>query len=291
MTTVTHGTLRVDNANALGTSTAASDLVLNKNSTFFFNTDFTHDYTLMGNTVSVQGGEGATWNGSPTLTLSTIMNLNGANDTLSGNLSDTGAHVLSLTRNGTGRMTLSANNAYTGATTVTQGILQLGSANALSAGSNLAFNGEIGTGGSIELTSSSGDFTRNLDTGAGQVQWAGDGGFQSSGSNRVVDIGGAGAALAWGSGEFVPTGHRLILGASGNGMLDFQNGIEPRRGAPYDSGRGWRQQWSCSDQWCFIWRRRAERCRKRRVFIGIDRCQHLHGRHGFDFQHVIGELG
>ncbi len=223
VTMVTAGTLRVDNANALGASTAASDLVLNKNSTFFFNTDFTHDFTLMGGTVSVQGGEGATWNGSPTLTLSTIMKLNGTNGTLSGNLANTGARVLSLTRDGMGRMTLSGNSTYTGATTITQGILQLGSANALSSGSNLVFNGAIGTGGSIELTSASGDFARNLGTGAGQVRWVG---FQSSGSNRVVDIGDAGATLTWGSGGFVPTGNRLILGTSGNAMLDFQNGID-----------------------------------------------------------------
>lgn len=199
VTMITAGTLRVDNANALGASTAASDLVLNKNSTFFFNTNFTHDFTLMGGTVSVQGGEDATWNGSPTLTLSTIMKLNGTNGTLSGNLANTGAHVLSLTRDGMGRMTLSGNNTYTGATTVTQGILQLGSANALSSGSNLVFNGVIGTGGSIELTGASGDFTRNLGTDAGQVRWVGDGGFQSSGSNRVVNIGGAGTPLTWGA--------------------------------------------------------------------------------------------
>jgi outer membrane autotransporter protein len=226
VTTVAAGTLRIDNSGALGTSTAASDLVLGKGSTFFFNTDFTHDYTLTGSTVNVQGGEGATWNGSPKLTAPATINLNGINGTLSGHLADTGANVLSLTRNGTGRMTLSGNNTYTGATTVTQGILQLGSANALSSGSNLVFNGMAGTGGSIELTSASGDFTRNLGAGAGQVRWVGDGGFQSSGSNRVVDIGGAGATLTWGSGGFVPTGNRLILGTSGNGMLDFQNGID-----------------------------------------------------------------
>ncbi len=123
-------------------------------------------------------------------------------------------------------MALSGNNTYTGATTVTEGILQLGSAGALSAGSNLVFNGAVGAGGSIELTGASGDFTRSLGTGAGQVHWTGDGGFQSSGSDRVVDIGGAGATLTWGSGGFVPTGNRLILGTSNNAMLDFQNGID-----------------------------------------------------------------
>ncbi|SEO54049.1 outer membrane autotransporter barrel domain-containing protein [Nitrosovibrio sp. Nv6] len=224
--TVVAGTLRVDHANALGTSKAASDLVLNKNSTFYFNTDLTHDYTLMGSTVGVQGGEGTTWNSSPTLTASTILDLNGISGTLAGDLANTGINVLSLTRNGMGRMTLSGNNSYTGATTVTQGILQLGSGGALSSGSNLVFNGAVGTGGSIELTAASGDFTRNLGTGAGQVQWTGDGGFQSSDTDRIVDIGGAGTTLTWASGGFVPNGNRLILGTSNNAMLDFQNGID-----------------------------------------------------------------
>ncbi|WP_159462722.1 autotransporter outer membrane beta-barrel domain-containing protein [Nitrosovibrio sp. Nv4] len=226
VTRVILGTLRVDNANALGTSTAASDLVLNKGSTFYFNTDFTHDYTLVGATVNVQGGEGTTWYGAPTLSAPTTLNLNGINGTLAGDLADTGANVLSLTRNGMGRMILSGNNTYTGATTVSQGILQLGSAGALSSGSNLVFNGAVGTGGSIELTAASGDFTRNLGTGAGQVQWTGDGGFQSSDTDRIVDIGGAGTTLTWASGGFVPDGNRLILGTSNNAMLDFQNGID-----------------------------------------------------------------
>ncbi|SFN74018.1 autotransporter outer membrane beta-barrel domain-containing protein [Nitrosospira briensis] len=224
--TVILGTLRVDNANALGVSTAASDLVLSKGTTFHFNSDFVHDYTLIGDTVNVQGGEGKTWDGSPILTASATLNLNGIGGTLAGDLADTGGNLLSLTRNGAGRMALSGNNTYTGVTTVTQGVLQLGSAGALSAGSNLVFNGAVGAGGSIELTGASGDFTRSLGMGAGQVRWTGDGGFQSSGSDRVVDIGGGSGTLTWGSGGFVPTGNRLILGTSNNGMLDFQNGID-----------------------------------------------------------------
>src|SRR5687768_9345960 len=79
--TVILGTLRVDNANALGVSTAASDLVLSKGTTFHFNSDFVHDYTLIGDTVNVQGGEGKTWDGSPILTASTTLNLNGIGGT------------------------------------------------------------------------------------------------------------------------------------------------------------------------------------------------------------------
>ena len=240
VTTVNAGTLRVNSANALGLSTAASGLVLNNGSTFVFGSDFSHDYTLTGGVVNVQGGGVFTWSGAPTLTAGTTLNFNGTvtNATLSGNLADTGASVLSLTKNGTGRTTLSGANTYTGATTVTQGILQLGSAGALSAGSNLVFNGAVGTGGSIELTTGSGNFTRGLGTGAGQVQWLGDGGFRSSGSGRSVNLGGAGAMLTWGAGGFVPDGNRLILGTSSNNLLDFQNGIDLSGGVRAIQGDG-----------------------------------------------------
>ncbi len=226
VTTAASGTLRVDHVNALGTSNAASNLRLNNGSSFYFNVDYAHDYTLTGGTANVQGGGGRTWSGSPTLTVSTMLNLNGTSGTLSGTLADTGPFVLSLSRNNIDRMTLSGNNTYTGATTVTKGFLQLGSTGALSSGSNLVFGGAAGTGGSIELTSASGDFTRSLGAGAGQVRWTGDGGFQSHGSDRTVNIGGAGATLTWGSGGFVPSGSRLILGTSSANTLDFQNGID-----------------------------------------------------------------
>jgi outer membrane autotransporter protein len=223
--TVTGGMLQIDHVNALGTSTAASQLMLNKNSGFYFNVDYAHDFTLMGSTVNVQGGN-YTWSGSPILTASTILNLSGVSGTLSGNYDDDGVAVLSVTRNGDGRMTLSGNNTYVGPTRISRGILQLGSAGALSSGSNLVFNGAAGNGGTIELTSASNNFNRNLGLGPEQVQWTGDGGFLSNGSNRVVNIGGAGGTLTWGSGSFVPTGNRLILGTSSANSLDFRNGID-----------------------------------------------------------------
>jgi fibronectin-binding autotransporter adhesin len=223
---VNAGTLRVNSANALGPSTAAANLVLNSGSTFSFGSNFVHDFTLTGGTVNAQGGIFA-WLGSPVLTASSTLNLNGGGtQTLSGNLGDTGSNILSVSRTQSGVVILSGNNSYTGPTTITQGMLQLGSAGALSANSNLVFNGIAGSGGAIQLTSGSGNFTRALGGSAGQVQWSGDGGFRSSGSARIVNLGGVGATLTWGVGGFVPTGHRLLLGTSSNHMLDFQNGID-----------------------------------------------------------------
>lgn len=193
VTTITSGVLQINTVNALGSSIAAGDLVLNKNSTFYFNVDTAHNFTLMGNSVGVAGGAN-TWSGSPTLTAATTVNLTGTQGTLSGNFGDTGSNVLSIGRNGSGSMSLSGNNTYTGSTTITQGLLQLGSATALSAGSNLVFNGASGSGGSIALTGAYGNFTRGLGTAANQVQWQGDGGFLSSNNSaRVVNIGGSGA--------------------------------------------------------------------------------------------------
>ncbi|PTQ78983.1 outer membrane autotransporter protein [Nitrosospira multiformis] len=92
--------------------------------------------------------------------------------------------------------------------------------------SNLVFNGSLGSGEVVELTSVTGDFTGSLGPGPGQVQWTGSGGFLSNGSNRIVNIGGSGGTLTWGSGNFVPSGEALILGTSSANMLDFQNGID-----------------------------------------------------------------
>ncbi|SDZ88624.1 autotransporter outer membrane beta-barrel domain-containing protein [Nitrosospira multiformis] len=92
--------------------------------------------------------------------------------------------------------------------------------------SNLVFNGSLGSGEVVELTSVTGDFSGSLGTGPGQVQWTGSGGFLSNDSNRIVNIGGSGGTLTWGSGNFVPSGEALILGTSSANMLDFQNGID-----------------------------------------------------------------
>lgn len=239
VTTVNAGTLRIHNAGALGPSTAAANLVLNAGSTFFFNTAFTHDYTLNGGTVTVQGAAVA-WSGVPVLTAATTLRLGSTigGSTLSGNLADTGGHVLSLVRNGSASMKLSGSNSYSGATTIERGNLQLDSAGALPGASPLVFAGAAGAGGALELTAASGDFTRSVGTGAGQVQWLGDGGFQSSGSNRAVDLGGSRATLTWGSGAFVPEGSRLVLGTASNNLLDLRNGIDLSGGSRAVEARG-----------------------------------------------------
>lgn len=113
--------------------------------------------------------------------------------------------VLGLIKTGTGTVELKAANTYKGSTEVQAGVLQIGHATALGSG-----NLEI-SGGIVGLTAASGDFTRTLGVGAGQIQWTDSGGFAAYGTaDRTVNIG---ASVTWGSGSFVPTGNALVLGA------------------------------------------------------------------------------
>lgn len=137
----------------------------------------------------------------------------------------------SFTKDGTGVLSLTAANIYTGQTRVNDGVLLLSHVNALPGGtgltggtSNLRISGNAGT---IGLTATSGNFTRELGTGVEQVQWTSGGGFAAYGVDRVVNIGGAGAQMVWGAGGFVTTGGSLALGhATADALVDFQNSID-----------------------------------------------------------------
>ncbi len=147
---------------------------------------------------------------------------------LSGVLSGSGG----LSLPGYGTLRLTASNTYTGTTTVSGGILRLSNAGALpggtaatSTGSNLTLDGGV-----VELAA--GDFTRDLGSGQGQVQFTNNGGgFAAVGANRVVNLSSS-ATLTWGATPcFLPSGGTLTLGSpSADSTLDFQN--------PMDLGSG-----------------------------------------------------
>ncbi|MGC3968977.1 MAG: autotransporter-associated beta strand repeat-containing protein [Pirellulales bacterium] len=142
-------------------------------------------------------------------------------------------------------MQLSGSNSYTGVTTISRGVLQLSTALSLpgglgglvattnnTGGGNLIFAATGTQRAILELTVASGDFYRSLGTGFDQVQFTGNGGFSNGGvGTRIVNFGGAGATVTWGSGGFVPTGNILQFAQqAGNtngstGMIDFQNSI------------------------------------------------------------------
>lgn len=156
----------------------------------------------------------------------TLLLTQSASGTLSfsGGISGAGA----LTKAGAGTLVFSSANTYTGITTLNDGLLRLdiaaglpgGIDNAVGAGeSGLAFEGGV-------LGLATGDFTRQLGPGAGQLDWVtGSGGFAAFGANREVRLNNGTSALSWAS-AILGTDSVLILGHStATHTLNFRNGI------------------------------------------------------------------
>jgi autotransporter-associated beta strand protein len=111
------------------------------------------DYNSYGGTLdfgaltnATFGGLKGTQNIALTNNFALSVGNNNANTTYSGALSGTGA---TLTKIGSGTLTLSATNSYTGATSVSNGVLKLTLPEALS--TNTAVNISTTTGAKIEL--------------------------------------------------------------------------------------------------------------------------------------------
>lgn len=93
----------------------------------------------------------------------------------------------------------------------------------LPGGSNLNFNG------GVAVLESSGTFVRGLGTGAGAVRWTAgqSGGFAASTAKLTVNIGGAGATLAWNStANFLTTGTLQLGSTTSLFETEFANGLD-----------------------------------------------------------------
>ncbi len=127
---------------------------------------------------------------------------------------------------GSNNLILPVANTHSGPTLVYGGVLELEHANALPGGigttggsSALIFNGGV-------LGLGIGDFTRSL-TSAGSVSgvnFTGSGGWAAFNADRVVNLGGSGATIAWGTANTGFNGQRLLLGApSATHTVELQN--------------------------------------------------------------------
>ncbi len=157
------------------------------------------------------------------------------NQSASGTLGFTGgiSGAGSLNKTGAGIVVFGSANTYTGATTLSDGLLRLddsdgipgGIDNAVGAGeSAMAFKGGV-------LGLASGDFTRQIGTGAGRLNWdpdtggAGSGGFAAFGADRQVKLNNGTGAFSWQTALIGPN-NILILGhPTATHTIDFKNGI------------------------------------------------------------------
>ena len=147
----------------------------------------------------------------------------------SGGISGAGA----LTKAGAGTVVFSTANTYTGVTTLDDGLLRLDNAAGLPGGIDNA----VGVGESVlsfkggVLGLATGDFTRQIGTGAGQLNWdpdtggAGSGGFAAFGADRQVRLNNGLGTFSWAT-QMLGSGNILILShPTATHTLNFRNGI------------------------------------------------------------------
>lgn len=130
-----------------------------------------------------------------------------------------GGGVTSLTKTGSGRWIVSGVNSYTGATTISDGVLEAIDGIGLPTGSTLQLRGGV--------FQSNGTFTRNVSTAAGGVNWStSSGGFAARGGTLNVQLNNGTGSVTWNGTSFVQNGQSLIFGStSADSMVDFQNAI------------------------------------------------------------------
>ncbi|MCB1207669.1 MAG: autotransporter-associated beta strand repeat-containing protein [Verrucomicrobiales bacterium] len=138
-------------------------------------------------------------------------------------ITDNGSGVVSLYKADAGLWILgNAANSYTGVTQINGGALRA-DGSTLPTASPLVFNGGV--------LQSSGDFTRSLTatptSGAGGVNWAGNGGFAASADKLTVNLGGnvTPDTLQWGSGGFV-SGTLILSSTTALAEVEVLNPID-----------------------------------------------------------------
>jgi autotransporter-associated beta strand protein len=207
---------------------------------FLGDSDSTHAFTLAS-------GGGSLAFASP----AELSKTTGGNDVVSAPVSLAGALLLTqsasgilsfsggiggagaLTKTGAGTVVFASPNSFAGATTLDDGLLRLDNANGLPGGidnaagvgeSTLYFNGGV-------LGLATGDFTRQLGTGAGQLNWdpdtggTGSGGFAAFGADREVRLNNGTGMLSWATQILGNTKILILSDSTATHTLNFRNSI------------------------------------------------------------------
>lgn len=169
---------------------------------------------LDGSTLLASGSLGDSFNDIE-LASGSLLDIQG-DQTLEGDIFGAG----SITASGGAVIEMSGVNDYGGTTTLTGASLNILTADSLSPDTTVIFNGSdpfLNIGDDLDPGSAA-DFTWGIGPGIGQIRWINGGGFGALGADRSIDLGGAGATLAFGDADFIPdtSGLALQLGSTGS---------------------------------------------------------------------------
>jgi len=210
-TTVSSGSLQIGNANALGTG----GVTVNGGA-----------LDLHGNSVSVSALSGAGGKVTNTVagTVTFTANTSGTSS-YAGSIAG-GAGVVALSKSGAGTLTLSGSNSYSGGTTVSDGTLQIGNANALGTGGLTISGGALDlNGNNVSVPAFSGAGGTVTNTVAGTATFTANISGASSYAGSIADGAGVVALTKSGAGTLALTGNNSHSGGTtlSSGSLQIGN--------------------------------------------------------------------